>query len=36
MIKDKILKKAAIYKVELDKQIKKNQPRKVFKGDNEG
>ena len=36
MIKDKILKKAAIYKVELDKQIKENQPRKVFKGDNEG
>ena len=36
MIKDKILKKAAIYKVELDKQIKENQPRKVFKCDNEG
>tara|TARA_B100000767_G_C19750331_1_gene530519 strand:+ start:425 stop:970 length:546 start_codon:yes stop_codon:yes gene_type:complete len=35
MIKDKILKKAAVYKVELDKQIQKNRPKKVFAGDNE-
>ena len=35
LIKDKILKKAASYKVELDKEIKKNAPKKVFKGDNE-
>ena len=35
LIKDKILKKAAVYKVELDKEIRKNTPKKVYKGDNE-
>ena len=35
LIRDKILKKAAVYKVELDKEIRKNTPKKVYKGDNE-
>ena len=35
LIKDKILKKASVYKVELDKEIRKNTPKKVYKGDNE-
>ncbi len=34
-IKDKILKKAAVYDIELKKYQKANQPKKVFKGDNE-
>ena len=34
-IKDKILKKAAVYDIELKKRKKANQPKKVFKGDNE-
>ena len=32
-IKDKILKKAALYKIDLDKEIKKNTKDKVFKPD---
>ena len=32
-IKDKILKKAALYKSDLDKEIKKNTKDKVFKPD---
>ena len=34
-IKDKILKKAAVYKKDLDAINKKNRPKKVFSGDNE-
>ena len=34
-IRDKILKKAVIYKVQDDKIAKENRPEKVFKGDNE-
>jgi len=34
-IRDKILKKAVIYKVQDDKIAKENRPKKVFKGDNE-
>ena len=33
LIKDKILKQAAVYKQELDQNIKKNRPKKVFKPD---
>jgi hypothetical protein len=33
-IKDKILKKAALYKEQGDKIALENQPEKVFKGDN--
>ena len=34
-IKDKILRKAAIYKKELENTKRKNQPKKVFGGENE-
>ena len=34
-IRDKILKKAALYKTDLDKEIGKNSRKKVFKPDEE-
>ncbi len=34
-IKEKILKKAAVYEKELIERKRKNRPKKVFKGDNE-
>jgi hypothetical protein len=34
-IKEKILKKAALYEKDLKERIKKNRPKKVWKGDND-